>query len=412
MRPACLTLALSLSRIALLVSPLPVVVQPYLNTAAAGQVGIRPRTQAAGAGAAIGNRSPSRGWVQHYYCCRRRISTTERSWGQCSLVLRAVDEEGGQDARTYTSYSPTAEDVGMPEVPVYHELDEEDEDGETSNSHLKTVVAQLRGDIQAGTTPQVRSRVKLDGLFAELRADQPADGSPSQNSTATTSAASTTAAETASTTPPREASKAQARRPPPSPNGEAKRRGSTALQSNVTSGAIPRPRAAATPGEDLESLSDMLARLQASAKARDLAEAGARAEAIGSGGPLGERFSPVTIAKHRDMMKRFTDIREGRVSWAILPLVMRARKAGIPLSTGVYNAAIAAYFSTPRKYADALRVLDLLKRSGQPDVRPDLTSYNIAMRVCGEAGKWQVVLKVGGVGADGCGVQFIPVRSH
>ena len=40
-------------------------------------------------------------------------------------------------------------------------------------THLNDVVARLQGDIQAGATPQVRSRVKLDGLFAELRVVEP-----------------------------------------------------------------------------------------------------------------------------------------------------------------------------------------------------------------------------------------------
>lgn len=150
-------------------------------------------------------------------------------------------------------------------------------------------------------------------------------------------------------------------------------------------------------GHDLESLSDMLDRVQASTKARDLAQARARSLAMRSGGPIGDdpAHSWVTIGNQRDMKTRFRKIREGRVGWAILPLVMKAKKAGIPLSTGVYNAAIAAYSGTPRKYEDALRVLNMLRSEEDPAVRPNLASYNAAMGVCSEAGKWRLVMEVG-----------------
>lgn len=251
--------------------------------------------------------------------------------------------------------------------------------------NLDAVVAQLRGDIEAGSTPQVRSRVKLDSLFAELR------GAP-QNSTMTPPLPSRT-------TTSRESS------PTTGTAGSQELNNNVALANSDTKDTVmPNPSilsngdaaaaAAAAGVEDLESLSDMLARLQANAKARDLAKADARAEAMRSGGPVGESLSTVTASKHKQLLTRFADIRDGRVSWAVLPLVLRAREAGIPLSTGVYNAAIGAYVSTPKKYADALHVLDLLKRSGDPDVRPDLASYNLALRVCGEAGKWRVAFEV------------------
>ena len=251
-------------------------------------------------------------------------------------------------------------------------------------------MARLQGDIQAGATPQVRSRVKLDGLFAELRVVEP----PAPTFTASQN--STTSVATSATKTPPSYHKA------PAPRASRATPGATAAtaktppkkpshQTDTTVGGLNPP-----PSDDLESLSDMLDRLQATAKARDLAEAGARAAVMRSGGPVSEGLSSVTMSKHKDMMTRFASIRKGRVSWAILPLVMRARKAGIPLSTGVYNAAIGAYVSTPRKYADALRVLDLLRYSGDPGVRPDLASYNTAMWVCGEAGQWRVVYEVSG----------------
>ena len=283
--------------------------------------------------------------------------------------------------------------------------EEEEEEGgargdEASNTHLKNVVARLQGDIQAGTTPQVRSRVKLDGLFAELRGGEPSAPvfTAAQNST-------TSLAALAAKTPPSSRKAPAPRAPRAVPDTAATAPAATAAtaetppkkpphQTDTTGGELTPP-----PSDDLESLSDMLDRLQATAKARDLAEAGKRAEAMRSGDPVSEGLSSVTMSKHKDMMTRFASIRDGRVSWAILPLVMRARKAGIPLSTGVYNAAIGAYVSTPRKYADALRVLDLLRHSGDPRVRPDLASYNTAMWVCGEAGQWRVVYEVGESGA-------------
>ena len=67
----------------------------------------------------------------------------------------------------------------------------------------------------------------------------------------------------------------------------------------------------------------------------------------------------------------------------------------------MYNAAIAAYSGTPRKYEDALRVLNMLRREEDPGVRPDLGSYNAAMWVCAEAGKWRLVMEVGRVGSGG-----------
>lgn len=262
------------------------------------------------------------------------------------------------------------------------------EESSTVSSRLQDVVEQLQGELQAGATPQVRSSIKLDGLFAELRAEQAAEGTATiaaGNSTATTTAAAVAAAAAVAS---------QAGLKVLVPNSPAQQQQQSPSGSFTTT---PLPRGTLEGSHDLESLSDMLDRVQASSKARDLAQAEARSLALRSGGPIGDdpTHSWVTINNQRDMKTRFKNIREGRVGWAILPLVMKARNAGIPLSTGVYNAAIAAYSGTPRKFEDALRVLNMLRQEEDPDVRPDLGSYNAAMWVCSEAGKWRLVMEVG-----------------
>lgn len=263
-----------------------------------------------------------------------------------------------------------------------------EEETSTVSSRLQDVVEQLQGELQTGATPQVRTGIKLDGLFAELRAEQEAQGAAIAGSNSTTTTPTAAGARAPRAGLNGLASRSPARQPSPSPS-----------PSEVSTAAAPLPagRGALEGSHDLESLSDMLDRVQASSKARDLAQAQARSLAIRSGGPIGDNPSRswVTINNQRDMKTRFKSIRQGRVGWAILPLVMKARGAGIPLSTGVYNAAIAAYSGTPRKYEDALRVLNMLRREENPDVRPDLGSYNAAMWVCSEAGKWRLVMEVG-----------------
>ncbi|CAM9440111.1 unnamed protein product [Laminaria digitata] len=431
------TLVLSLSVIPPPVSPLLSGVQPHASLAAgtASEGGThlglttyaeRPTASSSSGsngGGSSSSSSSSRGgwWLQHHRCRGSDVSITGSLWPRGTPVLHGAGEEGRQEARTRRYSKSTQQDVeltaqqGQGQHQVYHPLEEkleeeekeEEEEGDggeeeeeedreeggrergdqARNTHLEDVVARLQGDIQAGSTPQVRSHVKLDGLFAELRAGEPS--APAANA----SLNSTTSVATSATKVPPSYRKARAPRAPRAAPDTAATATTTKTppnkQTDTTGGGLASP-----PSDDLESLSDMLDRLQATAKARDLAEAGERAAAMRSGGPVSEGLSSVTMSKHKDMMTRFASIRDGRVSWAILPLVMRARKAGIPLSTGVYNAAIGAYLSTPRKYADALRVLDLLRHSGDPSVRPDLTSYNTAMWVCGEAGQWRVVYEM------------------
>lgn len=304
-------------------------------------------------------------------------------------MLYSVGHEGGkQVARTESSRSSAFGDGGHTkrqqlrdqqtsltlgeeqEPPAGQWEEEEDDDPSTVSSRLQDVVSQLQSELRAGATPQVRSSIKLDGLFADLRGEE--GTSRGRNS------------KTTKPTGPKTI-------PPKSPK----------LQHRLPSGkstAVGSGDAALEGTDDLESLSDMLDRVQASAKARDLAEAEARSLTLRSGGPIGDDPSRswVTIGNQRDMKTRFRNIREGRVGWAVLPLVMKAKQAGIPLSTGVYNAAIAAYAGTPRKYEDALRVLNMLRREEDPGVRPDLGSYNAAMWVCSEAGQWRLVMEVGG----------------
>lgn len=295
-------------------------------------------------------------------------------WNQRCSRLHSSGKEGEHDSRVpRNKYTPTADDVTSAIIQLDDNADRnvnqvQHTQGQTRISpevRLKGVVAQLQGDIQADNTPEMSSRVRLDGIFAELRATKSTETLP----TASISAISKSV-----------------EFPSPRP----------AHADIVSDGELPSPNAISPGNQDLESLSSMLERLQATAKARDLTGASERAAALRSGVYLEGRVvpTPMKTFKHDELKTRFANIRKGRVSWAVLPLIVRARQAGIPLSTGVYNAAIAAYISTPRKYADAIKVLQLLKDSGDPLVRPDLKSYNIAMRVCGEAGKWREVLEV------------------
>lgn len=312
----------------------------------------------------------------------------QRRVRSCPVVVGLVGgEDGALERDSGASSSPQSANSAAAS-------DSDDHLGElvagASSENLKRVVAQLRGEIKAGSIPQMRSRVVLDGLFADLRDEPPtaaqtsATGTtsirrfPQPSGTATPSAAAGTL------------------------NGAVndagrKKESSTPAKCETADGGMTGDShggGVSSTGEDLESLSDMLSRLQASAQARDMAEAGARAAALRSGAPIGESFSALIASTQDEMRTRFASIREGRVSWAVLPLILRARHAGIQLSTGVYNAAISAYISTPRKYQDALKVLDLLRNSGDADMRPDINSYNTAMRVCGAAGKWRAVVEV------------------
>ncbi|CAM9502928.1 unnamed protein product, partial [Ectocarpus fasciculatus] len=387
-------LALSVLRIAPPVSPLSSVAQPHAQTAAAAATGqsgtslIFGSTHAASAAILVAAGGTGR-LLHSYGCCAgRRRSTTVRSWGQGNSVLYSLGPGGGkQVARTGSSRSSAAGDGGHTKrqqlrgkqtsltmgeeqkAPAGQWEAEEEEDSSTVSSRLQDVVSQLQGELRTGATPQVRSSIKLDGLFADLRSEE--GRSQGRHSKTTTP--------TGPKTIPPKSPKQQQRRLP-SGKSAAAGSGDAALEGT----------------DDLESLSDMLDRVQASAKARDLAEAEARSLALRSGGPIGDdpARSWVTIGNQRDMKTRFRNIREGRVGWAVLPLVMKAKQAGIPLSTGVYNAAIAAYAGTPRKYGDALRVLNMLRREEDPGVRPDLGSYNAAMWVCSEAGQWRLVMEL------------------
>lgn len=364
-------LVLSLSRIAHPATPL-----VNVSPAVPGQRSLRTQAPAAD------SKAYGRG-LHRFESTRDRPYTTGRAWNQCSSVLRAMGDQGVQDSRG-SAYANTAlaEDAELATVAEGEHDSEvegrgkgwaEDQASLASSSRLDSIVTQLQSEIESGATPQVQSRVNLDSLFADLR--------PPPSSAFTSPSPATSSSPVIPT--PAGISSDQPEKTPP---------------ASDTLGDLKNPSpSTATPGggQDLESLSDMLGRIQANAKARDLADSRARAAALRSGAPLGEGLSTLTLSKHRELKTRFASIRQGRVSWVVLPMVTRARKAGIPLSTGVYNAAIAAYLGTPTKYEDALRVLELLKDSGDSDVGPDLKSYNIAMRVCGEAGKWRVVFKVG-----------------
>ncbi|CBJ29786.1 conserved unknown protein [Ectocarpus siliculosus] len=298
-------------------------------------------------------------------------------FGATHAASAAIPVAAGGTGRLLHSYgcccagrrrSTTTSLLGEKEEAPAGQWEEEEEDSSTVSSRLQDVVSQLQGELRAGTTPQVRSSIKLDSLFADLRGQE--DTSRGRNS------------KTPTTTGPKTIPPKSPKQPRRLPSGKfcAAGSGDAALQET----------------DDLESLSNMLDRVQASAKARDLAEAEARSLELRSGGPIGDdpARSWVTIGNQRDMKTRFRNIREGRVGWAVLPLVMKAKQAGIPLSTGVYNAAIAAYSGTPRKYEDALRVLNMLRREEDPGVRPDLGSYNAAMWVCSEAGQWRLVMEL------------------
>ena len=406
------TLVLSLSWLAPPVSPLLTAIAPYAKVVKpeAGQGStLLGATHASTTVSPAGSDSTT-GWLQHgHRCADHSQPVAGGSWGQGRTVLysRGQEDEGGSsssgssssgDGATHAATAAAAaadahtregerqQACGQGEEGKGKAKWDEawpEEEASTVSSRLQDVVEQLQCDLQAGATPQVRSGIKLDGLFAELRAEQEVGGTAIAGSNSTTAAATTTTATAAA-----------GRAPQAGPNTLVSRSPGWRQQQQA-----PRAdgRGALEGSHDLESLSDMLDRVQASSKARDLAQAQARSLALRSGGPIGDNpnHSWVTINNQRDMKTRFKSIREGRVGWAILPLVMKARNSGIPLSTGVYNAAIAAYSGTPRKYEDALRVLNMLRREEDPDVRPDLGSYNAAMWVCSEAGKWRLVLEVG-----------------
>lgn len=303
-----------------------------------------------------------------------------------------------QEAVSLAAASNTPQVASAADTDELYSTDD-DEFGElaagTDAENLKRVVTQLRGEIEAGSIPQVRTRVALDGLFAELR-DDPA------TSTATAGHRSSTTANGFVGTSPLNGTARIAGDPRHRPEDSRKpKKGESTdeITASVGGGSDDdscgdSDTCSGMMGGDLESLSDMLSRLQANAQARDLAAAGARAAVLRSGAPISDSFSAIIANTGNEMRSRFASIRKGRVSWAILPLIFRAQDAGIFLSTGVYNAAIAAYLGTPRKYRDALRVLNMLRSSKDADVRPDMNSYNTAMRVCGEAGKWRPVLQV------------------
>ncbi|CAM9166806.1 unnamed protein product [Ectocarpus sp. 12 AP-2014] len=386
-------LGLSVSRIATPVLTLSSVAQHHAQTTAAAATGQSGTSMIFGAthaaSAAVPVAAGGTGRLLHSYgccCAGRRRSTTVRPWAQGVSALYSVGHGSGKQVASTDSSSRSSsgdrshtklwqqlrdEQTNLPgekeEAPA-GQWEEEEEDSSTVSSRLQDVVSQLQGELRAGATPQVRSSIKLDGLFADLRGQE--DASRGRNSKTPTT--------TVPTFIPPKSPKQQRRLP--SGKLSAAGRGDAALEGT----------------DDLESLSDMLDRVQASAKARDLAEAEARSLALRSGGPIGDdpARSWVTIGNQRDMKTRFRNIREGRAGWAVLPLVMKAKQAGIPLSTGVYNAAIAAYAGTPRKYEDALRVLNMLRREEDPGVRPDLGSYNAAMWVCSEAGQWRLVMEL------------------
>ena len=351
------TLALSLSSIAFSISTPLVIIQHDVITIATGRVRSRGTDVSTSRAFAF---VCSRGCIRYgRYPGEGRVNIAAAVGRQGRSRLHSESRDGENYSGTRKKYTPVADDVAMVAFQM-NESDEEhdgrdqtDQIGPSSESRLKSIVTQLQGDLQEGKTPNEHSRERVDGLFAELRAT---------NRTSPISATTATS-----------------------------KRLETLFHTHLDRAFTPG-------GQDLESLTDMLGRLQAIAKARDLEEDGQRAAALRSGGygagNIG--WTSLNTYKHNELEKRFSNIRKGRVSWAVLPLVMRAREAGIPLSTGVYNAAIAAYMNTPKKYTDALKVLRLLKDSEDPGVRPDLKSYNIAMRVCGEAGKWPVVLEVGG----------------
>lgn len=436
MQLAHVNLLLSLSRIAAPVSPLvTVLISPHVNIAAAPRmcpdttvaVAAGASTAAAAGSPAVVYRLGMRPLHPRRYSyntahgsrpsfVRQQSQQQEQLHYGCSLQCAALDQDETPPAKHKRSFTvhnkttPVAEDIA-PLEPAVRRGKNQDKNGQ-DQSGMDSVVAQLRSDMAAGSTARVQSRLQLDGLFAELRTGELMNNSIALargNSTSPSARPVDATATSLRLTSGFDNVKGRRARP----TSDASKTGASATrQYQASTVGVGTAKGSATPssiiekinedhdlddggGKDLASLSEMLGRLQANAKARDLAEAGARAALIRSGGsPTGESLASVTMAKQKDLVTRFASIREGRVSWAVLPLVVRARKAGIPLSTGVYNAAIAAYFTTPHKFGDALRVLDLLKRSGDPDVRPDRVSYNVAMRVCGEAGEWKIVFKV------------------
>ncbi|CAN0288416.1 unnamed protein product, partial [Scytosiphon promiscuus] len=219
--PDAAILVLSLSRIAPPVSPLLNAAPPYVKrtaAAATGQAGtamLVGATHVTASGAA--RAAPSTGWITQRSCdARRRRPSTLGPWRQGSSTVHSARQEGRDSPKSgYRRVHTTAHVSGTRSRHKNHprhqqqqqasRLGDEEAEGEerdrgeenegeeslTVSSRLQNVVDQLQGEIKAGATPQVRSRVQLDGLFAELRAESVAEGNTPvlRNSTTTAAAA-------------------------------------------------------------------------------------------------------------------------------------------------------------------------------------------------------------------------------
>lgn len=277
------------------------------------------------------------------------------------------------DTDSTSSGGPRAETSSKHVSTVADEPDEET----SSRRRLHEVVTQLQGDMKEGSSQDELTRKALDGIFQTL---------PSPSQTATKSVDSAVAGTTFQG--------ASAVSPLPGENGgEIIPSIVDTIGVGGSDGAVCKVKPGTETNssvDSFESLPSMLDRLQAKARASDQRpEQGSSNEANST-----EFLSTLTATKLQIMRTRLESIRHGRVSWAVLPLLLRARESGIPLSTGIFNAGLAAYKTTPNKYPDALRVLELMRKSDCPEARPDVASYNIVMRVCGDAGNWRMVLEV------------------
>ncbi|CAN0206620.1 unnamed protein product [Discosporangium mesarthrocarpum] len=224
---------------------------------------------------------------------------------------------------------------------------------------LQNVVVQLQGQLRRGEDHQSSERGEIDDIFADLR-ELPV---------------LKPGVETANL-------------------GQAQSDGD--VPSNIRSGRAEnvtrvKDKAGYINGresvDDLESLSATLARLQEIAEARDMEATSERPSAW-------EPPLMVIRAKHKEILSRFAQLRKGRIVWEVLPLLHRAKEAGIPLSKSVYNGALLTFTQVPGRYMHALQVLDLMRQDSGAGTDPDLISYNTALRVCGHSGKWRVSLEL------------------
>lgn len=363
MRPAPAVLVLYLTRLAHLASPL-LSVHPYS----------RQGMNILGTRRSI---CPCRGC---WKCAGAHADSSTRARGHSVPELYLHGQNTALDDDNTSNSGSKAETLSRPREHVSAVADDESGEEALSNRRLHEVVAQLQGDIREGSSPDARSREELDSLFQRLP-------SPSQMLDDESNTVVAARHQDASAMP--------SLRALINVEEQAVFHGTNTSELNTPSLPILNVTSSVCNGGAIDGWGSMptkLAQLQSVAQvSRERAEP---AEVNNLAGGDTQFLTTLTATKLQIMRTRLECIRRGRVSWAVLPLLLRARNSGIILTTSIYNVALAAYKTTPSKYPDALRVLDLMRNSEGLEGRPDVTSYNIAMRVCGDGGNWRIVFEV------------------